>query len=160
MESIIGYAQKYGWQFVDEGDLLPAFKSMVEKMTMSYSYKPVFVNAILSKANFEGKVSLGDIISSFREFYNTRRSAHLVIEKPDSVFFREEYSDDEAQKTILRYPYARFAEMGMVSYDADNEEICIHKAIWDGMDSTEKDRLRSICHQKLDEYYLKLQMEI
>ena len=160
MESIIGYAQKYGWQFVDEGDLLPAFKSMVEKMTMSYSYRPVFVNAILSKANFEGKVSLGDIISSFREFYNTRRSAHLVIEKPDSVFFREEYSDDEAQKTILRYPYARFAEMGMVSYDADNEEICIHKAIWDGMDSTEKDRLRSICHQKLDEYYLKLQMEI
>lgn len=155
-QSVIRYAQKFGWELIDENDLLSEFISMVEKMTMSYSYKPVFVDAVLSKANLEGKVGLGDIICSFREFYNSRRSARLVIEKPDSVFSKEEYSDDEAQKTILKYPYARFAEMGMMSYDAANEEICIHRAIWDGLDSAEKTRLSSICHQKLDEYYSRL----
>lgn len=152
-QSVIRYAQEFGWELIDENDLLPAFISMVEKMTMSYSYKPIFVDAVLSKANLEGKVGLGDIICSFREFYNLRRSACLVIEKPDSVFSKEEYSDDEARKTILRYPYARFAEMGMMSYDAANEEICIHKVIWNGLDFAEKARLCSICHQKLDEYY-------
>jgi len=154
-QSVIRYAQEFGWELIDENDLLPAFISMVEKMKMSYSYKPIFVNAVLSKADLEGKVSLGNIIIAFREFYNMRRCAGLVIEKQDSIFSKKEYSDDETQKTILRYPYARFAEMGMMSYDDDCEEICIHRAIWDGLDSTEKARLCSICHQKLDEYYLR-----
>lgn len=152
-QSVIKYAEKYGWKLIDEGNLLPTFIDLIEKMTMSYSYKPIFINAILSKANAEGEISLTDIIISFREFYDTRRNAGLVIEKPDSIFTKEVYSDDEAKKTILLHPYARFAEMGIVSYDADDEEICIHRAIWDGLDSTEKARLSSICHQKLDEYY-------
>ena len=114
---------------------------------------PIFIDAVLSKANAEGEVSLADIIISFREFYDTRRNAGVIIERPDSIFSKEVCSDDEAKKTILRYPDARFAEMGMVSYDADNEEICIHRAIWDYLDSAEKTRLCSICHQKLDEYY-------
>lgn len=155
-QSVIRYAEKYGWQLIDEGNLLPAFIDMIEKMTMSYSYKPIFINAVLSKANAEGEVSLADIIISFREFYDTRRRAGLIIEKPDSIFAKEVYSDDDAKKTILLHPYARFAEMGMVSYDADDEEICIHRAIWDGLDSAEKTRLSSICHQKLDEYYSRL----
>lgn len=152
-QSVIQYAEKYGWQLIDEGNLLPAFIDMIEKMTMSYSYKPIFINAVLSTANAEGEVSLADIILSFREFYDARRNAGLVIEKPDSIFSKEVYSDDEAKKTILRYPYARFSEMGMVSYDADDEEICIHRAIWDGLNSEEKTRLCAICHEKLNEYY-------
>ncbi len=152
-QSVIRYAKKYGWQLIDEGNLLPAFIDMIEKMTMSYSYKPIFINAVLSKANEEGEVSLADVIISFREFYDMRKNAGLVIEKSDSIFSKEEYSDEEAKKTILSHPYARFAEMGMVSYDAGDEEICIHRVIWDGLDSTEKARLCSICHQKLDEYY-------
>lgn len=152
-DSIIRYAREYGWQLIEEEDLLPAFVSMIEKMTMSYSYKPIFVNAVLSKADSEGKVSLGDIIISFKEFYNVRRSEGLVIEKQDSIFSQEKYSDDEAKKTILKYPYARFAEMGMMSYDTDYEEIHIHRAIWNDLDSAEKARLCSICQQKLDEYY-------
>ena len=154
-QSVIQYAERYGWQLIDEGNLLPAFIDMIEKMTMSYSYKPIFIDAVLSKANAEGEVSLTDVISSFREFYDARRKEGLVIEKSDSIFSKEGYSDDEAKKVILRYPYARFAEMGMVSYDADAEEICIHRVIWEGIDPTEKARLCSICHQKLDEYYSK-----
>lgn len=152
-QSVIRYAEKYGWQLIDEGNLLPAFIDMIEKMTMNYSYKPIFINAVLSKANEEGEVSLADVIVSFREFYDARRNAGLVIEKSDSIFLKGGYTDDEAKKTILRHPYARFAEMGMVSYDAGDEGICIHRVIWDGLDSAEKARLCSICHQKLDEYY-------
>lgn len=152
-QSVIRYAEKYGWQLIDEGNLLPAFIDMIEKMTMNYSYKPIFINAVLSKANEDGEVSLADVIVSFREFYDARRNAGLVIEKSDSIFLKGGYTNDEAKKTILRHPYARFAEMGMVSYDAGDEEICIHRVIWDGLDSAEKARLCSICHQKLDEYY-------
>ena len=40
-QSVIRYAEKYGWQLIDEGNLLPAFIDMIERMTMSYSYKPM-----------------------------------------------------------------------------------------------------------------------
>ena len=152
-QSVVQYAEKFGWQLIDEENLYSTFIDMIEKMIMSYSYKPIFINALLSKANVDGEVRLSDIAIHFREFYNARRNAGLVTEKPDSIFSKEGYSDDEAKKTILIQPYARFAEMGMMSYDADSEEISIHKAIWDRLDSKEKTRLSAICNQKLEEYY-------
>lgn len=158
-QSVSRYAQEFGWQLIDEENILHTFTNMIEMMTMSYSYKPIFINAVLSKANKDGKVSLGDIISSFREFYNARQRAGLIVEKEDSIFSKNGYSDDEAKGTILMYPYARFAEMGMMSYDVNQDAICVHKTIWDGLDVAEKAHLCSICSQKLDEYYARFSEE-
>lgn len=158
-QSVTKYAQEFGWQLIDEENILHTFTNMIEMMTMSYSYKPIFIHAVLSRANEDGKVSLGDVISFFREFYNARQSAGLIIEKEDSIFSKDEYSDDEAKGTILMYPYARFAEMGMMSYDVNEDAICVHRTIWDGLDAAEKARLCSICSQKLNEYYSRFSEE-
>ena len=54
---------------------------MVRQMDMSYSYKPVLLKAVLLFADDKGRVKLGDIVTYFREFYEARRTAGLVVEK-------------------------------------------------------------------------------
>ena len=152
-ESVTKYAKQYGWEEIHETDLLQLFTAMVEKMKMSYSYKPIFLNAIFSVADANGIAALNDIVAFFRAYFDSRRKAGLVVEKPDSIFAKETYSNEEAKKIILIYPYARFAEMGMMTYDCISGTIRIHRTIWNHLDSEEKKRICKICDQKLDAYF-------
>ena len=57
-------------------------------MDMSYSYKPVLLKAVLLFADDRGRVKLSDIMTYFREFYEARRAAGLVVEKANSIYAR------------------------------------------------------------------------
>ena len=84
------------------------YRWAVRQMDMSYSYKPVLLKAVLLFADDKGRVKLSDIVTYFREFYEARQAAGLVVEKANSIYAKGGYTDAQAQRNILSNPFKRF----------------------------------------------------
>ncbi|MEG0597555.1 MAG: DEAD/DEAH box helicase, partial [Oscillospiraceae bacterium] len=85
-ETLENYAHQYGWTIITDENRKDLFMDMVRQMDMSYSYKPVLLKAILLYADEKGRVKLSDIVAYFRDYYEARRAAGLVVEKPNSIY--------------------------------------------------------------------------
>ena len=83
-ETLQKYAEQYGWTFIDNSNRKELFLDMVGQMDMSYSYKPV-----LLFTDNKGQVKLSNIVTYFREFYEARRTAGLVVEKANSIYAKD-----------------------------------------------------------------------
>lgn len=152
-ETLERYAQEYGWQLIDDKNRKEIFMKMVEQMDMSYSYKPVLLKAILKHADKNGRVKLEDIISYFKSFYEGRRAAGLVVEKPNSIFAKGGYTDKEAERNILSNPFKRFEDMNMLRHTKTLGIIEIDSTVWKKLTADEKQYIENTCDGKLKEYY-------
>ena len=63
------YAKKFGWKVISSKNMKDMFMDMSKKMTMSYSYKPVFIRAFLEQMNDIGEANLEHVAESFANFY-------------------------------------------------------------------------------------------
>ena len=126
---------------------------MVEQMDMSYSYKPVLLKAILTYADTSGRVKISDIVSYFRSFYEGRRAAGLKVEKANSIFAKGGYTDREAERNILSNPFKRFEDMNMMRHTKTLGVIEVDSTVWKKLNAQEKSQIKSICDQKLEQYY-------
>ena len=115
-ETLQKYAEQYGWTLIDDSNRKNLFLDMVRQMDMSYSYKPVLLKAMLLFADDKGRVKLSDIVTYFREFYEARRAAGLVVEKANSIYAKGGYTDAQAQRNILSNPFKRFEDMQMLHH--------------------------------------------
>lgn len=110
-ETLEAAAKSNGWKLINDSNRKELFMEMVEQMDMSYSYKPVLLKAIFAHADSKGRVKLDDISAYFRSFYEERGSAGLVVEKSNSIFAKDGYTDKDAQRNILSNPFKRFEDM-------------------------------------------------
>ena len=155
-DTIYTYVQKFGWTLITSQNIKGQFQKFVEKMDMSYSYKPVLLLAVLDNMDENGRVSIEAIVSSFREFYSLRRASGKVVEKEQSLFCHEGFTDVEAKKNILSNPFKRFADMRFLTYSKDLDFIEFNRDIFKRLTEEDYQKIRVICHQKLDEYYKRL----
>ena len=126
---------------------------MVEQMDMSYSYKPVLLKAILKHADKNGRVKLEDVVSYFKNFYESRRAAGLVVEKPNSIFAKDGYTDKAAERNILSNPFKRFEDMNMLRHTKTLGIIEVDSSVWKKLTDEDKGKIDSICSEKLEGYY-------
>ncbi len=152
-ESLERYAKEYGWQLIDDKNRKELFMKMVEQMDMSYSYKPVLLKAILKHADKNGRVKLEDIVSYFKNFYESRRAGGLVVEKSNSIFAKGNYTDKEAERNILSNPFKRFEDMNMLRHTKTLGIIEIDSTVWKKLTADEKQYIENTCDGKLKEYY-------
>lgn len=152
-ETLEMYAEKYGWQLIDDSNRKDFFMDMVRKMDMSYSYKPVLMKAILSNAENNGRVKISDIVEYFKSFYENRREAGLVVEKERSIFAKGGYTDKEAERNILSNPFRRFEDMNVMRHSKTIGLIEIDSTVWKKLTDEEKAEIEKICNANLDEYY-------
>ena len=54
-----------------------------EKMSMSYSYKPVLIMGLIQN---QGIITLDEAASFFLQFYSTRLEQGLIAEKKNSIY--------------------------------------------------------------------------
>ena len=92
-ESLEKYAEQFGWTLIDDSNRKDMFMDMIRQMDMSYSYKPVLIKAGLLYADDKGRVKLDDVVSYFRSYYEGRRAAGLPVEKKNSIFAKDGYTD-------------------------------------------------------------------
>ena len=155
-ETLVAYAEQYGWKLIDDSNRKDLFMEMVEQMDMSYSYKPVLLKAILTYADASGRVKISDIVSFFFSFYQERRSRGLIIEKPKSVFTKTSCSYKEAEKVILIYPYKRFEDMNMLRHTKTLGVVEVDSSVWKKLTDAEKKRIEDICDERLEKYYQRI----
>lgn len=155
-ETLKSYAEKYGWRLIDDSNRKQMFMEMVRQMDMSYSYKPVLLKAILLHADRAGRVKISDLVSYFRDFYESRRAAGLRVEKGNSIFARGGYTDKEAERNILSNPFKRFQDRNMMRHTRTLGIIEVDGTVWKRLTPEEKQQMERICDEKLRKYYDRL----
>ena len=147
------YSNKFGWTVITDSNKHELFMKMVREMRMDHSYKPVFIKAILKHADAKGRVNLSSIVTYFHDFYESRRAAGLVVEKANSIYAKDTYTDKESETTILSNPFKRFEDMQMVRHTKTLGIVEVDGAVWKNLAQEEKAEIERICDQKLAEYY-------
>ncbi|MCI0461579.1 MAG: DEAD/DEAH box helicase family protein [Gemmataceae bacterium] len=130
------------------------FAKFVADMDMAMSYKPVMLLALLENVNANGKVTLADVVRSFRTFYQDREDAGLLVEQPQAKMARvAELADAEVQRTMLENPFEKFERRKYLKYDRDVANVRFDAALWRSLEADDLDRLRDLCRQSIKEYY-------
>ncbi|MCR5088039.1 MAG: DEAD/DEAH box helicase [Oscillospiraceae bacterium] len=155
-ETLKAYAKQFGWKLIDDSNRKQLFMEMVEQMDMSYSYKPVLLKAVLTYADPAGRVKISDLVSYFRDYYESRRAIGQTVEKANSIFARGGYTDKEAERNILSNPFRRFEDMNMMRHTRTLGIIEVDSTIWKKLSSEEKEQIAAICDTKLNSYYSRL----
>ena len=152
-ETLEAAAKQFDWKLINDDNRKELFMEMIKQMDMSYSYKPVLIKAVLTHADSKGRVKLDDIVAYFRSYYESRRSAGLTVEKPNSIFAKGGYTDKEAQRNILANPFKRFQDMQMLRHTKTLGIIEVEPTVWRNLTEEEKTEILEICEEKLERYY-------
>jgi hypothetical protein len=101
-------------------------------------------------------VKISDIVSYFRSFYESRRAAGFVVEKANSIFAEPDYTDKQAERLILIYPYKRFENMNMMHHTKTLGIVEVDSTVWKKLTDTEKKWIEAICDERLEKYYQRI----
>lgn len=155
-ETVLKYAKEYGWRLINHSNMKDIFIEMVEKMDMSYSYKPVLLKAMLECCDENGKVLIDDVAEYFIKFYEDRKNKNLYVEKPNSIYCRDEIDRKLVKRNIFENPFKRFEDMRFLRKSKDIEYIEFNPYVWKKLSEEEKDWIKVLCDEKLEEYYNRL----
>lgn len=108
-----------------------AFLAFVGSRTMSRSYKPVMLQAMLRLVNPQGEVVLADLAAAFRAYYVRRQLDGLPVEfnvpllaDPAAVPL------DQITRLIVTNPLERFIIQGFLQHDADAGIVRFAPELW------------------------------
>ena len=147
------YAKQFGWKLITAANMKEMFFEMVTTMTMSYSYKPVFILSFLDHMNRDGEARLEDVVSEFANFYQERKDNGLPAEKKKCIFTRDSYTEKEVEKLILSMPFKRFEDMGFMHHAKHLGTIQIDRHIMKQLSDSDIQYLRDCCNRSLDKYF-------
>jgi len=122
-------------------------------MKMSYSYKPVLILALLHSGDKSGCISVEKAAAYFRRYYSDRKAQGLAIEKKRCIYLRDDVTNKQIIANLVANPVKALVESGYFFYNEDSQEFSISQEIWNEIDSSSKEMITRICHQKLKDYY-------
>lgn len=152
-ETVVRYAKEFGWDLISSQNIREKFFEFVQKMDMTFSYKPVLLLAMLECADERGRVSVDNLVRQFISYYEQRRLANLMVEKESSIFSNPDVRASDAKRNILVNPFKRFADMRFMMYSKDLEQIEFNWDLYKKLTEEDVDRLKCICRERLQEYY-------
>ncbi|AUG56906.1 type I restriction enzyme EcoKI subunit R [Acetivibrio saccincola] len=154
-ETVKKYAKQFNWDLITAANMKEKFMNMVEKMDMSYSYKPVLLKAMFEYVDSDGRVRVEDIVDYFIDFYNERKENGLVVEKKNSVFCKDNFTRKDAERTIFSNPFKRFQDMRFMDRCREIEYVRFNRHIFKKLTKEDINWIISHCDKKLKEYYEK-----
>ena len=107
-----------------------------------------------------GKAKLSDVIQAFRRFYECRRQAGQVVERPSVRMSRVESLDDATvQRVMLEMPFEKFERRKYLRYDRDLAYIRFDPALWRQLTAEDRAMIRTTCDGSISAYYARLNKE-
>lgn len=150
------YAHKYNWDLITALNIKDKFMDFVNKMDMSFSYKPVLLKAIFDHMDSSGRVRICDMVSYFIDFYEERKELGLVAEKVSSIYQKGGYTEKDVERNIFSNPFKRFADMRFLRRCKDVTLVEINPQVFNKLTDADIDRILQICNEKLDTYYKRI----
>lgn len=152
-ETIARYAREYNWKLITSANMKEMFMDMVTAMTMSYSYKPVFILAFLDHMDERGQARIEDVVQEFASFYEHRIEQGKAAEKRPCIFTKGGYTDKDVERLILSMPFKRFEDMNFMHHARHLGIIQMEKAIFRRLESTDIESIRACCRATLRQYF-------
>lgn len=152
-ETVARYAREYNWKLITPANMKEMFMDMVTAMTMSYSYKPVFILAFLDHMDERGQARIEDVVQEFASFYEHRLEQAKTAEKRPCIFTKGGYTDKDVERLILSMPFKRFEDMNFMHHARHLGIIQLEKAIFRRLESTDIERIRECCRAALRQYF-------
>lgn len=152
-DTIYEYVKKYNWQLITPANMKDKFMEYVEKMDMSYSYKPVLLKAIFDSIDENGRVKVEYLVDYFIDYYSNRKEMGLVVEKRSCIYLRDDYTRKEVERNIFSNPFKRFEDMNFMKRSKDVEFIEVSKYIMKKISEEEIEWILKHCDVKLMKYF-------
>lgn len=151
-DTILKYVKEFKWELITPANMKDKFMEMIDRMDMSYSYKPVLLKAIFDHIDDNGRVRVEELVDYFIDYYENRREKGLVVEKRACLYLRD-YSRKEVERNIFSNPFKRFEDMNFMKRNKDLEFIEINRHIMRKLSEEEIHWIREHSDRKLDEYF-------
>lgn len=145
--------RQFGWKQITSANIKQMFMDMAKKMNMSYSYKPVFINAFLEHMNAEGEARLEDVVQEFAGFYEDRIANGLPAEKKKCIFIKGGYTEKDVERLILSMPFKRFEDMNFIHHSKYMGLIQLDRQIVKHLTQEDICSLRQYCDDALERYF-------
>jgi hypothetical protein len=143
---------------MEEHSIRDRFMEFIGEMDMTLSYKPVMLLALLSSVGEDGRAKLSEVVRRFQQFYQERRAAGLVVERPGA---RKQAVDelDEAsvRRLMLEKPFEKFERRRFVRYDRDLAYVRVEPSLWRQLGPEDREQIRTACRERIDRYYERIQ---
>lgn len=151
-ENIHKYVKEFGWELITPANMKDKFMAFIEKMDMSYSYKPVLLKGIFENIDEKGRVRVEDLVDYFIDYYESRREKGLMVEKRPCLYLRD-YTKSEVKNNIFSNPFKRFEDMNFMRKSKDIEYIEVSRHIMKKLTLEEIERIMKYSDRKLGEYF-------
>ncbi len=151
-ENIEKYAKEFGWEFITPKNMKDKFMSFVDRMDMSYSYKPVLLKAIFENIDSNRRVKIEDLVDYFIDYYEDRRAKGLIVEKRRCLYLRD-YSRSEVKSNIFSNPFKRFEDMNFMKKSRDIEFVEVNRHIMKKLSEDEIQWIIKHSDLKLNDYF-------
>lgn len=147
------YCKQFNWKEITRANKKEMFLEMARQMTMSYSYKPVFINAFFNYMNRDGEAILADVAQEFAAFYEDRAEKGLPAEKKTCIFTKGGYTQKDVERLILSMPFKRFESMGFMHHSKHIGIIKLDKHIKENLTDEDICRLQEYCESAVERYF-------
>lgn len=152
-ERVKEICKEFGWTEITPTNRKRLFMDFCKKMTMSYSYKPVFLISLISTMNEKGEAGLNDVAYAFSEYYKDRKEQGLPAEKKKCIFTEGNYTLKDVEKLILSNPFKRFEDMGYMHHSKYLGILQIDKSIMKHFNDNDMSDLLTYCSEALNRYW-------
>lgn len=156
-DTVKKYANEFNWELITSDNIKEKFMNFVRRMTMTYSYKPVFLLAVIEASLRTGVADIKDVVEIVKSYYYDRLNNDLIAEKSNSIFQIGLYIDKDVKNLLINNPFKRFATMGFMTLCDNGEYIQIGVDIYNKLTKSDFEEIREVCNNKLDEYYKRLE---
>ncbi len=143
---------------VTDDNIRGFFMQFVEEMDMGASYKPVALLALLDCVDEDGRAKVSEVARRFGSFYEQRKQAGLVVERPSAVMSRVgNLEETEIQRVLLQMPLEKFGRRGYIDHDRrDAAQIRFAPRLWRHLAPDDFPRIRDLCQQAIRDYYARI----
>lgn len=152
-DTVKKYAEEFGWKVITTANQKDIFMDMVKKMTMSHSYKPVFLLAFLDNIDGNGGAKLEDVARDFARFYEDRRERGLEPEKKTCIFTKGGYTQKDVEHLILSMPFRRFEDMHAIHHAKELGIIQFYKSLAKQLTEEDYAAIRKYSEEAIRRYF-------
>jgi hypothetical protein len=145
---------------LEEHSIRDRFLEFVRALSMALSYKPVMLLAMLDTVDENGRAKASEVARRFQQFYQDRRAAELVVERPGARKVPvDELDETSAQRLMLGMPFEKFERRRFLQYDRDLAYVRFDPRLWRQLGPDDRQQIRSLCQQSIENYYERIQAE-
>jgi hypothetical protein len=130
------------------------FLDYARSRSLTRSYKPVLLKALLKLVNRNGEVRMDDLAGEFLAFYIQRRQHNQPVERGQTALNNPESVNlDAIKRLIVQHPLERFIIKGFLEYDAEAGIVRFAPQLWNELRLYEMFDVQQSADQQLAYYY-------